>query len=175
MHSKLLFPSLFFQHRYSSVTGHLCPSLPPAIVKGLFTSFTTPSPGIGTLYQKKKRIGVERGATEAVEDLSHHFFAQFTQALVTQAEQINRRNISEKDVIALMTSQGHISSRNSLAFLARKYLPRELSDLVTSTTASESIRQRSPRKGASAVVVEDTSEEQSIVEEEEEEEEEDTE
>lgn len=58
------------------------------------------------------------------------------QSLVTQADEKSQSSISERDILAILKSQGQISARNSLAFLARKHLPRELSDLVTSTTAA---------------------------------------
>ena len=53
-----------------------------------------------------------------------------------QSEQSGRMTISERDVVSLLKAQGQVSARNSLAFLARRHLPRELSDLITSTTAT---------------------------------------
>lgn len=68
---------------------------------------------------------------------THHFFAQITESLVSQAESSGKRSISERDIINLMRSQGQISARNTLPFLARRYLPRELSDLISSTNVDE--------------------------------------
>jgi hypothetical protein len=90
---------------------------------------------------------------------THHFFAQFMQSLVSQADQKSQSSISERDIIALMKSQGQVCARSSLSFLARKHLPKELSDLVTSTTAlSESASARKPkgnRKAKAIAIVED--------------------
>jgi hypothetical protein len=65
-----------------------------------------------------------------------------TQSLVSQADKLEKKSITEKDIINLMKSQGQISARNSLPFLARRSLPKELSDLITSTTVDDATGSR---------------------------------
>lgn len=81
-------------------------------------------------------------------DRSHLFFAQFSEALIAQAEETGKTKIMEKDIISLMKAQGQISSRNTLPFLARRYLPRELSDLITSTTSNDNTSTQRNRSGS---------------------------
>lgn len=60
-------PFAFFS--YSPLSGKLVPSLSSTLVKSIFTSFATPSTGLGASQQSKGKVKVEGAASDAVEDL----------------------------------------------------------------------------------------------------------
>ncbi|KAM7189765.1 centromere protein T [Naviculisporaceae sp. PSN 640] len=93
------------------------PSLPPAVVKRLATTFAKTS---GT----KGKISPD--ALQAIMQASDWFFEQLGDDLQAYAKHAHRKTIDESDMLTLMRRQRQINSQTTPFALAQRYLPREL-------------------------------------------------
>ncbi|CEH15749.1 PITH DOMAIN-CONTAINING PROTEIN 1 [Ceraceosorus bombacis] len=127
--------------RLSPYTGNPVPPLPASFLSGLFGTFVTPASAMSSAAAfgaGVKNIKVEKAALDAVDDASHEFFATFSQKLADQATRSGRNGtITEGDVVAVMKAEGFVTPRQSVSSLARRFLPKEFSDLVTPLPKSQ--------------------------------------
>jgi hypothetical protein len=119
--------------RTSTLTGKKTQPLPANRMRNLFSVMITPRVGMTTtaLRRRSAKVLTEPSALDAVEDISHDFFVDMAKAL-SSIERVNVRGlVDERDLVALLRANGFLDQRTSLLSLARKYLPRELSDLLS--------------------------------------------
>ncbi|PWN37707.1 uncharacterized protein FA14DRAFT_176992 [Meira miltonrushii] len=121
--------------RISRLTNGPVKSIPSNLVKKLFRKMVMPNVSVGIIpgpsrpnsRVKHKKVALDKEVLEAVEDITHEFFESLADTL-SEYNDDSSRVITAKDMVYFMKDQGILDSQTNLVSLARKMLPRELSD-----------------------------------------------
>ena len=93
------------------------PSLPPATIKRLASSY---------LRQSGSNGKINKETLQAISSATDWFFEQVSQDLGAYAQHAGRKRIEEADVVTLMKRQRIVGEKDTVFSLAQKILPREL-------------------------------------------------
>lgn len=123
--------------RTSRLTGKPVKSMSSTFVKELFRQMVTPNISVGAIpgpskpssKARQKRVALDKEVVKAVEDMTHEFFVALADSLQNhEYGDDSYQHITAKIMVGLMKGKGILDSQQSLVSLARKMLPRELSD-----------------------------------------------
>ncbi|KAI9700914.1 MAG: hypothetical protein M1820_006675 [Bogoriella megaspora] len=110
------------------------PSLPPAVIKRVASSFARTSGGANS--------NINREALFALSQATDWFFEQASEDLASYSEHAGRKTIDESDVIALMRRQRLLNANTTPFSLAHKHLPRELLQSIRLGPSAKSRRRK---------------------------------
>ncbi|KAK4208697.1 centromere protein T [Rhypophila decipiens] len=115
------------------------PSLPPAVVKRLATTFAKTSGSKGK---------ISPDALKAIMQASDWFFEQLGDDLQAYAKHAHRKTIDESDMLTLMKRQRQTNAQTTPFALAQRHLPRELLQELRMPPPPPTKRQKKGNAGA---------------------------
>ncbi|MCO5549694.1 hypothetical protein L7F22_003167 [Adiantum nelumboides] len=126
------------EDRISRLTNNPVTSMRSLLVRELFRKMVTPNVSVGAIpgpskpknsKSKLKKVALDEQVFKAVEDITHEFFVSLADSLRRHEYRDNSsRFITANVMVDLMKEKGILDSQRSLVSLARKMMPRELSD-----------------------------------------------
>lgn len=134
--------------RISRLTNKSVQSMRSTLVRELFRKMVTPNVSVGAIpgpskpnnpKSKQKRVALDEQVFKTVEDITHEFFVSLAGSLKRhEYRDDSGRYITADVMVDLMKEQGILDSQKSLVSLARKMMPRELSDQLAPNLDNES-------------------------------------